>query len=295
VSGKAEQQQQLKELLVLCATGKQGGAVAKEALKTGKFTVRLLVRDVNSPKAKKLKERGAKVYQGDMLDKRSLLEAMKGVQGVFSVQNYWESGKEKEIEEGINVIEAAKEGGVQHFVYSSVSGADKNTGIPQFESKYKIEQHLMKTGLSYTILRPVSFMENFLMPEIKEGIQNGVFKTPLKPETKLQLIAVRDIGKFAVYSFENPDRTLGKIMEISGDELTQENIAKILNCKYDHIDLKNLQKDEQTLYQWLETVGYNANIEQCKKIIPDLRDFKTFAHKKFGITQKSEKQESHRT
>jgi len=195
-----------------------------------------------------------------------------------------------EIEEGNNVIEVAKELGVQHFVYSSVSGADKNTGIPYFESKFIIEQNLVKSGLPYTIIRPVSLMENYLMPEIKQGIEKGVFKTPLKPETKLQLISVKDIGKFVQYAFENLEKSKGQIIEIAADELTQGDIDKMLNCKYENLDLSKLQKDEQSLYQWLDTVGYNVNIDKCKKCCPDLKDFKTFATKKFGSRCKPEEQ-----
>jgi len=284
------QHQQLKEVLVLGSHGKQGGAVAKDILKTNKYCVRLLVPDLDHPKAKKLKEKGAKLYHGDMLNKKSLMDAMKGSNYVFSVQNFWETGKDREIEEGNNVIEVAKELSIQHFVYSSASGADKNTGIPYFEGKYQIEHSLIKSGLPCTIIRPVSFMENYLMPEIKEGIEKGVFKTPLKPETKIQLISIKDIGKFVLYVFENPEKSKGRTIDIAADELTQENIAKILNCKYENLELSKLQKDEQNLYQWLDTVGYNVDIEKCKKYCPDLQNFKNFVNKKFTSKFKPEEQ-----
>jgi len=277
-------------VLVLGSHGKLGGAVAKDLLKTNKYCVHLLVPDLENPKVKKLKEKGGKLYQGDLLNKKSLMDAMKGTQYVFSVQNYWETGKDREIEEGTNVIEVAKELGVQHLVYSSASGADKNTVIPYFEGKYQIEQKLIKSGLPHTIIRHVSLMENYLMPEIREGIEKGVFKTPLKPETKIQLLSIKDIGKFVQYAFENPEKSKGQIIDIAADELTQVNIAKILNCKYANLELSELQKDERSLYQWLDTVGYNVEIEKCKKCCPDLIDFKTFVNKKFAALCKPEEQ-----
>jgi len=79
-------QQQFKEILVLGGTGKRACAVAKELIKSGKYKVRLLVRDPNKQKAKKYAALGAKIYQGEMSSKESLKEAMKGVYGVFSVQ-----------------------------------------------------------------------------------------------------------------------------------------------------------------------------------------------------------------
>jgi len=72
--------------------------------------------------------------------------------------------KDKEIERGSNIIQVAKENGtIQHFVYLSSSGANRNTGIEYFDSKYELEQMLKKkSGLPYTILRPVFFYGKFL-------------------------------------------------------------------------------------------------------------------------------------
>jgi uncharacterized protein YbjT (DUF2867 family) len=72
----------------------------------------------------------------------------------------------------VAVIEAAKRQGVGHFVYSSVGSADKETGIPHFESKVEVEEHLRSSGLRYTIVRPVFFMENW-QRGFGESIRNG--------------------------------------------------------------------------------------------------------------------------
>jgi len=79
-------------------------------------------------------------------------------------------------------------------------------------------------------------------------------------------------------------------LDIAADELTQENIAKILNCKYENLELSKFQKDEQSFYQWLDTVGYNVDIDKCKHCCPELIDFKTFASKKFADKCKPEEQ-----
>jgi len=121
-----------------------------------------------------------------------------------------------------------------------------------------------------------------------EDIKKGVFKTSLKPDTKLQLIAVRDIGRTVLHVFDNFDKYNGKTLDITGDELTQNEIAKILNCKVEYLDPNQLPKEEQTLYRWLETVGYKVNVEECKKCFPTSEDFKTWAEKKCG--QKPEEQ-----
>lgn len=97
------------------------------------------------------------MFQGNLDDPDSLMRAMDGVYGVFSVQPY----SANEVQQGVAVIEAAKRQGISHFVYSSVGAADEEMSIPHFESKIKVEEHLLSSGLPYTIVRPVFFMENW--------------------------------------------------------------------------------------------------------------------------------------
>jgi uncharacterized protein YbjT (DUF2867 family) len=67
----------------------------------------------------------------------SLREACREAFGVFSVQDFWEHGYEREIRQGVNLIEAARAEGIEHFVYASVGGADRTRGlgITHFETK----------------------------------------------------------------------------------------------------------------------------------------------------------------
>ena len=91
--------------------------------------------------------------------------------------------------------------GVAHVVYSSVGGAERNTGIPHFESEHRVEEHLRAIGLRATILRPVFFMENFVGPAgPRETAGELVVRLALPPERMLQLIAVRDIGRWRARS-----------------------------------------------------------------------------------------------
>jgi uncharacterized protein YbjT (DUF2867 family) len=111
---------------------------------------------------------------------------------LFSVQPYTAN----EIQQGVAVIETAKRQGVSHFVYSSVGSADEETGIPHFESKAKVEEHLQSSGLQYTIVRPVFFMENW-QRGFGEPIRNGQLQQPLRPTTNLQMVGVDDMGAIA--------------------------------------------------------------------------------------------------
>ena len=139
--------QNIELLILVCgATGKQGGAVARSLLDRG-FRVRALTRDPQKPEAQALTEQGAEVVQGDMEDRSSMERTLEGAYGNFSVQNFWETGYDAEVGQGKTVADVAQPAGVEHFVYSSVGIAHRQTGISHFESKWEIEGHVRQIGL----------------------------------------------------------------------------------------------------------------------------------------------------
>jgi uncharacterized protein YbjT (DUF2867 family) len=219
-------------VLVIGATGQQGGATARQLLERGR-TVHALVRDPALPPAKALREAGATLVVGDLDDPASLRRAMEGMHGVFLVLTMMigprisPAGVVAEERRGKLVAELAGEAGIEHLVYSSLSGADARSGIPYYESKARIEEHIHALGLPATILRPVSFMDNFATygrPILRDG--ELVVSLAVRPELPMQLIAVRDIGAFAAIAFDRPDRFLGQTVDIAGDALTPLEIAE---------------------------------------------------------------------
>jgi len=117
-----------KTLLVTGATGRQGGAVIRHMLGKG-WKLRALTRSSNAPAAQELTRQGVEVVQGDLEDPASLECATRGVHGAYSVQDFWSVGAKREVAQGKNLAEAAKKAGVEHFVYSSVGGVERNSGI----------------------------------------------------------------------------------------------------------------------------------------------------------------------
>ena len=219
-------------VLVVGATGQQGGATARQLLHRGR-TVHALVRDPTSPAAEALRDAGATIVVGDLDDAASLRTAMAGVHGVFLALTMMvgprisPEGVAAEARRGMAVADLAAECGVGHLVYSSINGADAQSGIPYYESKTRIEEHIRVLGLPATILRPVFFMDNFATynrPVLSDG--ELVVSLAVRPELPVQLIAVRDIGAFAAIAFERPDRFLGRTVEIAGDILTPAQIAE---------------------------------------------------------------------
>src|SRR5579872_6758602 len=198
-------------VLVTGATGRQGGAVITQ-LRNKNFPLRAVTRNPNKPEARAFVGHGTEVVRADLNDPESLARAVDGVYGVFAVQTPAEHGVAVEVRQGMNLADAAKRMRISHFVYSSVASADQQTGIPHFDSKARIEDHIRATGLRYTIIRPVFFMENLL--RMRNIIEQGSLALPLRPETRLQMIAVDDIGAFAAMAFERPSHWRGKTIEI---------------------------------------------------------------------------------
>jgi len=219
-------------VLVIGATGQQGGATARHLLQRGR-PVRALVRDPHSPAAGALREAGASLVAGDLDDPASLRAAMDGVHGVFLVLTMMAGprispeGVIAEERRGKAVADLARESRVGHLVYSSINGAGARSGIPYYESKARIEEHIHALGIPATILRPVSFMDNFATynrPLLQDG--ELVVGLAVRPELPVQLISVRDIGAFAAIAFARPGEFLGRTVEIAGDILTPPQIAE---------------------------------------------------------------------
>jgi uncharacterized protein YbjT (DUF2867 family) len=259
-----------KKILVTGATGQQGGAVARELLTLG-YNVKAMTRKPEGEKAQALAKLAAEIIQADLDDSASLERATKDVWGVFAVQNTWEAGVEKEEQQGIRIAEISRKAGVQHFVYSSVGSAHRNTGIPHFDNKWQVEEAVRGLDFpSHTIIRPVFFMENFLSPWFKPGIDEGKLMVAIKPDTVLQMIAVEDIGKYDAWAFEKHEQLNGRAIDIAGDACTMPEVAKIISSasgkKVEFVqtpieEVRKLSEDFAIMLEWFDAVGYNADID----------------------------------
>ena len=161
-----------KIVLVTGATGKQGGACV-DALLTRGHQVRALTRNSGSPAARRLREQGVEIVVGDFTDRDSLVRAARGVDAVYAMTTPYEKGAEKEIAQGMTLTDASKAAGVAHLIYSSVASANRATGISHFDGKYEVEKHIQASGIPYTIVAPVFFMENLLEPWSLPSLRQG--------------------------------------------------------------------------------------------------------------------------
>src|SRR3954469_9604949 len=255
-------------VLVTGATGKQGGHLVGELLARG-HSVRALTRKPDSPAAAALAKRGVTVVAGDFEDQGSLERAARGVDTVFAMGTPFERGEKTETRDGINIVRAASKAGVKHLVYSSVAGADRATGIPHFDSKFEVEKELRRSGVPFTIVAPVFFMENFLAEWMKAGIAQGSIAMALPATRRLQQIAVADIAQFTALVIERRERFFGKRIDIASDELAGATAAAAISeasgrhIEYTALPIEAVRKQNEDLalmFEWFDRVGYDADV-----------------------------------
>ena len=259
-----------KPILVTGATGQQGGAVARALLAKGQ-QVRVMTR--HPEKAASLAKAGAEVVQGDLTNQAILQMALRGVYGVFAMSTPFEEGMEAEVRQGTMLADAAKQAGITHYVYTSVGSAHRNTGIPHFDSKWKVEQHIRQIGLPATILRPVWFMENFTT--VAKPSAEGVLMLPMKPSRKLAMVALKDIGEFGAAAFLRPNDFLGQAIDLAGDELTMSETAAQLThaigrpIRFQEFPMEQAEAamghDLTTMFRWFNEVGYAIDLPTLKQ------------------------------
>lgn len=278
-----------KLVLVTGATGSQGGSVVQALLKQG-HQVRGMTRNAASPAAEQLRKQGVEMVSGDFTDQESLARAASGVDTIFAMTTPFEEGVERETAQGIAITEAARAAGVGHLVYSSVASADRATGIPHFDSKYEVEKHIVSSGVPYTIIAPVYFMDNLLQPWTLPTLRQGKLALAMPSTRPLQQISVTDIGAFAAAVIDRREVVFGQRFDIAGDELSGDDAAAILStvagrpfsyAGFPADALRAQSEDLALMFEWFDSTGYVADIAGLRRDFPEVawQDYDAWAHK----------------
>lgn len=266
---------EINTVAVIGCTGRQGCATVKALSESNQFSkICGISRDANKGNAQELcKCKNVTVISANLDNKESLTRSLQNTDGVFLMTPI----SENEAQFGRNVIDACKTNNVSFIVYSSVGNADKNSHIPHFQPKLHIENYLKGSGLSYFIIRPTFFMENFAQKR-DDLLSKGGLSLPLPGNKKLQLVSTTDIGRLACTAFQNPTNFSGHTLEFALDEkdmntITQ-NISQKLNVQLKYTQ-QNLDEYKQqnpamgVMYEWLSNYGYTASIDECRRYLPD--------------------------
>ena len=267
-------------IAVVGATGNQGGSVVDALLARG-ARVRAVVRDPDKLTARALAARGVELTVGDVTNPPSLDALFDGVDAVFAMTTPLPGGTDLEAATGIGIADAAARAGVPHLVFSSVGGAERESGVPHFESKRRVEERIEALGIHHTFLRPVLFMDNLsgFMTSVEDG--QVVVRMALPDGIPLQMVAVRDIGRAAAAILLGGTAVEGDSVEIAGDTLTGSQIAKAIGAyaglpaRYEALPLEAIASfgDTAEMFRWFaETPAYHADFEATHALVPDALD-----------------------
>ncbi|PVF98002.1 NAD(P)-binding protein [Serendipita vermifera] len=214
-------------IAVFAATGKTGGGMIKAILEDGTFSARAVARNPESEAAKALASQGVEVFKADLNDPASLEAALQGTYGVLGVTDWWSSFHGEE-QQGKDLVDAAKKTGVEHFVWTTLEHSD----IPHWNTKARINDHLIASGVPRTSLYSAFFAENVGNPKfwpVKPNDSGEIVQNfPLKTDGPMPMIAASDIGAWALVAFKNPEQWIGKDMKVCTEWKTAREIYKIL-------------------------------------------------------------------
>jgi len=268
-----------KTVLITGATGQQGGAVIRHMLAKG-WHLRALTRNTSGDTALNLAHQGVELAQGDLEDLASLEDAAHGVYGIYSVQNFWKVGAKREVQQGKSLADVAKKANVEHFVYSSVGGAERNSGIGHWATKWEVEQYIRKLSLPATMIRPAAFMENYYSEQTEIGILQGKFTDAVRADKPYQTIAVDDIGAFVALAFDRPKEFIGQALEIAGSELTNPQAAEVFSrvlgkpVEFEELPMPVVQsvlgEEYYQMYRWFNEEGFKADIAELRRRYPEV-------------------------
>jgi len=278
--------------LVLSATGRQGSSVIN-ALAAKNVNIFGSSRNPESLRKKRGDE--INVVYADMNDTESIIKAIdtsKATRVWFTTD--WYSIKKptraKEAQLGYNVIDAIKQRSTQvkHVVYNSGAKAEhpaQNMG--EFWSKVDVELYMAKElrpfDITWSVLRPVGFMENLDDPKNGNPLKKGHLKMLVKPTCSMKYISCTDIGKGSAALLLSPELYAGRKIDAATGEYTGPQLAEALSevsgvkCKYSisvpKIVLFLFVNNLYHLVQFFEKVGTDdIDMEEFRKIVPDYQD-----------------------
>jgi uncharacterized protein YbjT (DUF2867 family) len=235
-----------KIIAVVGATGQQGGAVVRALQASGQFKVRALTR--NPAKSLNLAD---EVVAADLNNPETLKAAFAGAHGVFVVTNAWEAGTD-ESTQALAAVNAAKDAGVQHFIWSTLPNVEKISGgtidVPHFTHKAKIERIVKEAGFAYhTFVIAPFYYQNLLgaMAAQKQADGTTGWALPLDPERRvIHMGDISEIGRIVAGAFTQPELAgHGEHLALVGDFLSFNEVLATLNRQGHKFSFKQVPRE----------------------------------------------------
>ncbi|KAL7747707.1 hypothetical protein RI367_006996 [Sorochytrium milnesiophthora] len=233
-------------VVVVGATGTQGGSVARELLSRSKFAVRALTRNPQSPKARKLADNGAEVIVCDIDRRKDLERAFTGAYAVFAMTDGTDDkaiaqrGRSYETEQGNLMADIAKQVGIKHYIWCSLDDIKEMSGgrLPNWAprtAKHAVEKHIRSIGLPATMYYAGWFLENIsqqtypLLPDDETG-NRWVYRSGVVPDRKQPFLdATGDTGKIVAAILDNPQMLIGGRVDGISEWLTLDELCMVLS------------------------------------------------------------------
>ena len=235
-----------KLIAVIGATGQQGGGVVRALQASGQFNVRALSRD-----PAKHRELADEVVEADLNRPETLKAAFEEAHGVFLVTNFREKGTD-EFKQATAAVRAAKDAGVQHFVWSTLPNVEAISGgkfdVPHFTGKARIDRIVKEAGFPHhTFVIPPGYYQNFvgfLAPQ-KQADGSVGWALPLDPDVRcLHMGDIRELGNIVAGAFAQPDEAgNGEYLPLVGDFLSFNEIVETLNRQGHNFSCKQVPKE----------------------------------------------------
>ncbi|KAI0112587.1 putative NAD dependent epimerase/dehydratase [Nemania sp. FL0031] len=244
-------------IFVVAATGTLGKALALELRKID-WNVHATVRDPTSPAARELASAGVKLFTGDWDNEEALRDAIAGCDGLFLNLMPSFTDMDADVRQGKSIVSIAKAAGVKHVVHSTgltdmTKGRFEPTGLVAkfLNNKKAVEDAVRAAGFeAYTLLRPASFMANWLAPKVfmYQGlVETGIFTTAWRPDTVIPSVDEQDVAAFSVAAFKDPARFHRQEVEIASETHTTDEILKSLSQASGRQIRGNYLSDEEIL------------------------------------------------
>lgn len=274
----------MNKTLLIGVTGGTGLRAVKGFLQQGQTNLRAITRnvDLSRPALANLKQAGVELVEADLDAPAALDAAFTNVACVYchATSGDYSKADPAEVERAKRVAAAAQKARIQHLVYNSSGGADRNSGIPHIQQKHEVEEIFRDAGLPITLIRSCLFMEEFWKKYTRPSILQGKFRFSVQPDRPLHLVSTQDVGQVAASVMQRGEQYLGRAIELASDVLTPEKMSvvfsRVQNRPVKHqevppwIFLLLFRKSLYDLIQWYRNEGYQANVAKLREEFPGM-------------------------
>ena len=243
-----------KIVTVLGSTGAQGGGVVRTLLDQQDWQVRAVARNSRSQAALRLAELGCEIAEADLNAPATLLEALQGSYGLFAVTNFWDRATRMgEFEQGKNLVHAAKEAGIQHFIWSTLPDYHALSGgkftVPHFTSKARVDTEVKAAEFPYyTFVEAPFYFQNFLTLHAPRKTPDGreLWRYPAdKDKCRFPCGDIEELGKIVAAALNQPEKAgNGQYLALASDYVCWQDLVDILNAQGHKLDYERVSAEE---------------------------------------------------